>query len=36
MIELLNWIATHWLGVLIFGWAFFCGVESLIKAWRGD
>lgn len=34
MIELFNWIADHWFGVLIFGYALFCGVENLIKACR--
>ncbi|UYE94811.1 hypothetical protein SBP_00059 [Klebsiella phage SBP] len=35
MIDVLNFIADHWFGTLVFGYLLFLGVESLIETWKG-
>ncbi|UPU16146.1 NADH-ubiquinone oxidoreductase chain 3 [Escherichia phage ZCEC13] len=35
MIDVLNFIADHWFGTLVFGYLLFLGIESLIETWKG-
>lgn len=35
MIDVLNFIADHWFGTLVFGYLLFLAIESLIETWKG-